>query len=400
MRLKMNNYLYAQSLSCKIRIRPCEGNKYAGEGNLILQVTIDRKTDRIPLGIRWPIHLFNEVSGELQARFKNDQLCSDYNLEIGQARTRANDICVDVRLGKTSITHEDFRSRFQNFVSKDNFADYMRTKSLSILKDGEIQTSTWKLHQSNIQRWERFAKAKEEDITFASFSKSLMMRYRTWMMDKGMEHNTITGALKITKNYLRRAEKDNFRFNKDAFEIGTTYRNGRKIGLTKEEVHLIKEELKNPAITDLERECLRKFLFMVYTGLRISDANKVNSRHINDGQLDILQYKTKHTGKKVNLKLTSYSLLLIRGRKGLIFKPVLDSLFNKTLKRICDRIGITKTVSAHVARFTFARFLYTKSGNLKAVSDLLGHTSIRTTEIYLQLDEDERGSCMSFLEEL
>jgi integrase len=139
---------------------------------------------------------------------------------------------------------------------------------------------------------------------------------------------------------------------------------------------------------------------MIYTGLRISDANLLNSRHINNGELNILQFKVRDDGKKVILPIPSYALSLIKGRKGLIFQPVGDSLFNKTIKRISDRIGITKTISAHVARFTFAIYLYNKTGDLKAVSELLGHNSIRTTEIYLQIDDKQRNSVMKHFEEL
>lgn len=396
----MNNTLFSQSLTVNVRMRRSE-KKGSTDGHLVLQIIIGRKPDRIPLKITWPLDKFDEKSEELLPRFKGDNLCSDYNLLIGQALAKANDICIDSRLSKSLITHQEFKYRFQNFTSKDLFVQYIIRKAKQRMHEGVITKSTSEIHLTSANRWARFSEAKNEDVSFSTLSKALVLRFRNWMRDEEMlEHNSIVTSLKVTKNYCRHAAKDKYYFDHEVFDIKTTFRKGRKIGLNKEEVHLFKEEYKNPACTQLEKECLRKFLFMIYTGLRISDANRVTSRHINNGQLDILAFKTQNTGKKVYLSLTPFAQEIIKGRKGVIFEPVIDQLFNKTMKRIASRIGILKTVSAHVARYTFARFLYSASGNLKAVSDLLGHASIRTTELYLQLDDEERGNCMKLLEEL
>jgi len=396
----MKNSLLNQSLTVNIRLRPSE-RKNASEGNVVLQVIIGRKPDRIPLKIRWPLAKFDEATGLLLPRHKNDQVCSDYNLMIGQAMAKANEICVDFRLSNKAISHQEFRNRFQNYTSTDPFAEYIIRKADERYQEGVIKAPTREVAITTANRWKNYAAKKKEEVSFATLSKALVLRFRNWLRDEeNREHNTIVTALKVTKNYCRLAAKDNYRFDPEALEVTTTFRRGRKVGLNQDEVQLLKDKYTSGTGTDHEQECLRKFLFMVYTGLRISDANRVNSRHINNGELNILLYKTKDTGRKTIIKLPPFALELIKGRKGLLFKPMLDQLFNKTMNAIAGKIGISKSVSAHVARFTFARFLYKKSKNLKAVSDLLGHTTIRTTELYLQLDDEERGDCTKFLEEL
>jgi integrase len=397
----MKNFTANHTLSVGVRMRACEGGSCRDHGNLCLQVIIDRKPDRIPLGIKWPMDKFNPNTGELLPRHKHDQQCSDYNLEIGQAMAKANEIAVDVRLGKRSISHEEFKFRFKNFASKESLLLYMENKALKRKTSGEIKASTYIRNVTNINRLRNFAIAKNENATFDALTKSFTQRFKNWLVDEQkLQHNTVTASLKFLKNYCRQAATDGYRFDPEVLNMKTTFRPGRKIGLNEDEIQLLKNDFISKSRTPLEHECLRKFLFMVFTGLRISDANRLNSRQINNGQMDILMFKTRDSGKKVIMGLPSFALQLIKGRKGVIFNDVTDSLFNKTIKRISADLGISKTVSAHVARFTFARFLYHKTGNLKAVSDLLGHSSIRTTEIYLQIDDEQRDSVMKHLDQL
>lgn len=56
------------------------------------------------------------------------------------------------------------------------------------------------------------------------------------------------------------------------------------------------------------------------------------------------------------------------------------------IKQLSERIGLTKTVSPHTFRHSFATHLIEGGANLRAVQEMLGHESITTTEIYTHLD--------------
>ena len=69
----------------------------------------------------------------------------------------------------------------------------------------------------------------------------------------------------------------------------------------------------------------------------------------------------------------------------------------KIVKQLCEKANITKTVSPHTFRHSFATHLVKGGANLKAVQEMLGHESIQTTEIYTHLDSEYlRDTIMSY----
>lgn len=135
------------------------------------------------------------------------------------------------------------------------------------------------------------------------------------------------------------------------------------------------------------------FIFSVYTGLRFVDAQELTMNGIektNEGKyfINIVQEKT---GAVVSLPLLQPALNIIEKYKESperkIFKRVLPSFSNQKvnayLKVIADMVGISKTLSHHVARHTCATtILLNNEVPMEVVSKWLGHSSIKTTQIY------------------
>ena len=59
--------------------------------------------------------------------------------------------------------------------------------------------------------------------------------------------------------------------------------------------------------------------------------------------------------------------------------------------------GITKRVSFHSARHTFATLLLTYGTDLYTVSKLLGHTNIKTTQIYAKVIDEKKAEAVNLL---
>ena len=75
----------------------------------------------------------------------------------------------------------------------------------------------------------------------------------------------------------------------------------------------------------------------------------------------------------------------VPGKKGHVFPIFSNQKVNQYLKEIAASCGIKKELTFHMARHTFATLTLSKGVPVETVSRMLGHTSIRTTQIYARI---------------
>ena len=85
------------------------------------------------------------------------------------------------------------------------------------------------------------------------------------------------------------------------------------------------------------------------------------------------------------------------GRAG---RQVSETTLEKIVKQSVERAKITKNISCHTLRHSFATHLLEKGVNIKLIQEFLGHTSIRTTSRYLHLTNFNPSNVRSPLEEM
>ena len=73
---------------------------------------------------------------------------------------------------------------------------------------------------------------------------------------------------------------------------------------------------------------------------------------------------------------------------------------SKTIQDWADRAGVNKKVTFHVARHTFATLAISQGVDIYTVSELLGHTDIKTTQIYAKIVSSKKKTAMDSLPEL
>lgn len=149
------------------------------------------------------------------------------------------------------------------------------------------------------------------------------------------------------------------------------------------------------------------FLFSCYTGLAYIDLAELSPNDIitgNDGGLWISTNRVKtDTGVRVPLLpqaielMQQYSTDPRAQNNRTVFPVISNQRMNGYLKEIADICGIRKTLTFHIARHTFATTVTLTNGvPIESVSKMLGHTNIRTTQIYAKvvdrkLSEDMRN---------
>jgi integrase len=144
----------------------------------------------------------------------------------------------------------------------------------------------------------------------------------------------------------------------------------------------------------------RSFLFACLTGLRISDLRQLTWKHIQGEEIRISQ---KKTGDHVSIPLSGQALALLpergssRTTERIFSFSTRDDVYNDQLQRWVSFVGITKHVTSHVARHTFATLLITQGNDLYAVQHLLGHRDIKVTQIYAKLVDQRKVDAIKSL---
>lgn len=147
------------------------------------------------------------------------------------------------------------------------------------------------------------------------------------------------------------------------------------------------------------------FVFSSFTGLSYIDVKKLEYKHIQhtfDENIWIHKKREK-TGVQSNILLLDVPKMILNKYQGmlpdnLVLPVTSNQCLNGYLKEIADLCGIEKNLTFHLARHTFATTVTLAKGvPLETVSKMLGHTSLKTTQIYARITDQKIGHDMKEL---
>ncbi len=281
------------------------------------------------------------------------------------------------------VTLELLKDTVQSSHDTGSFLDFMRKE----IEVSNIKASTRRNHQSTLKHLLAFRR----HIAFNELTLDTIETFSHFLRNKGYHTNTIAKHLKHLKRYVNTAIDKGYMDIKDyafrVYKIRTE--ESHHTFLSSDELHRL-QTLKLDEKSAKHRQALDAFLFSCYTGIRYSDFIHLTQDNIStSNQLTWLTYKTIKTGTEVRLPLN----LLFNGRAISILnrhRNDLNSFFNlknnsnlnKELRLIARLAGLSKPFSFHTARHTYATLLLYKGVNITTVQKLLGHKSIKTTQIY------------------
>ncbi len=158
-------------------------------------------------------------------------------------------------------------------------------------------------------------------------------------------------------------------------------------------------EIKQLAATHCGNETVRRaFLFSCMTGLRFVDIVALRWKHVDETAIRVLQSKTDLS---VMITLNATARILMGERKepdAPVFEMPTANGTNKNLRTWAGRAGLSKHLSYHVARHSFACNLLLNATDLHTVSNLLGHSDLTHTTKYLRTVESMKQQAVNRLE--
>lgn len=250
-----------------------------------------------------------------------------------------------------------------------------------------------------------------DDITVDKITSETIRKYRLWLNRYKNERDSELGkmtqfyhlvALRGFLTYL--SKRDIQSLAADKVELPKISRK-QVTFLSYEEIQKILEVIKNDSEADLRDKAIIELLFS--SGLRVSELINLNRDHINTsrreftvrgkGNKDRPIFITEHTAKSVEeyLKARSDNLppLFISYSRNI--KPSTSGNYRRLTTRSIQRIinkytklaGITKHVSPHTMRHSFATDLLMNGADIRSVQAMLGHSNISTTQVYTHVTD-------------
>lgn len=289
------------------------------------------------------------------------------------------------RQGKP-ITLEMLKTVLSGQQMQENTSSFMPFFKQEVMT-ASLKENTKRNHLSTLKLLQEF----KRNVSFSDLTFEFISSFEYFLQSKGYHTNTIAKHMKHLKRYI------NVAINKEYIDIQKyAFRKYKIKTVESSHNHLSQEELKQVEVLQLTgrdtkyQKTLDAFLFCCYAGMRYSDFINLSLENIVKMHKETwLIYKSIKTGTEVRLPL----YLLFRGKAIQIldkYQTNLQDLFhlknnsnvNKELIIITRLAGLSKKVSFHTARHTNATLLIYNGVSITTVQKLLGHKSVKTTQIY------------------
>ncbi|MCF2563323.1 site-specific integrase [Prevotella brevis] len=328
-----------------------------------------------------------DVNGIIQCRSTIDQEACIFADKVRDIRQHEYD-------NQSLYTETEAEQAAQNERSKCDFIKYFED-----LRDKRHQNSSKSIRVN----WDREAALMKmftegKPMIFSTIDMNLLEDYKNFLINapqggskKGtITRNTASTYFSIFKAGLHQAFIDGYL----TVDIAAKAKN---IAYSdKQREYLTIDELNTLAATPCDRPIMKRAsLFSALTGMRHSDIQKLKWKEIiKDGEhyrILFTQQKTKGV-QYMPISDQAYQLCGERGEPDrLVFEGLQDpSWINKPLERWIKAAGITKHITFHCFRHTYATLQLTNGTDIYTMSKMLGHTKVTTTQIYAKIVDEKK----------
>ncbi|TGD59131.1 site-specific integrase [Flavobacterium humi] len=383
-----------------------------GKAPICARVTVNGKRTEISVKRSLNVNEWNEMKGMAKGNRKE---ITELNLFLTQFKAKIINTYQNMLLNDEPIDGPTIRDKV---MGTDRLAP-----TLVLLMEYHNEQQLHKLAPGTMKNYhttQRYVKSflmekfKRTDIFLSQLNYKFILEFERFLFNyvpkdhqKPINNNGIMKHIERLRKMINMAVKLDW-LAKDPFaSFKKRFDKVERESLNSEELAILTD--KELSIERL-RHVRDMFLFSCYTGLSYIELAELTPNKIVTGIDRGLWISTSRakTDTRVRVPLLPVATDLMEKYRddpralnnGTVFPVISNQRMNGYLKEIADVCGIMKTLTFHIARHTFATTVTLSNGvPIESVSKMLGHTSIRTTQIYAKVVEHKLSEDMRNLEQ-
>lgn len=365
-------------------------------------VTHQQKKKYYPTGIRLTVKEFKRVMTAKRRSVEE----GDVYRKLIEFQAKANSII-------EKLSHFTFNQFEEGFMSNRKLSDSVYDafdNYINELKDGDkIGTAVaYECARNSITGFKK-------DLRIADITPKFLQKYEDWMLEQKNSLTTVSIYLRCLRAILNRSKIDTsvYPFGKTKDKYSIPIGKNTKKALTLEEVSQIFNYDANPKT---QEQMARDYWIFMYlcNGMNVKDLCLLKWKNIDNNILKYSRSKTKSTKNseeqiKISIKPEAKAIIELWARPSenpddYIFPHLeqgmtaekerqiyqqLTKTINKYMKRIATDLKIDKEITTYFARHSFATILKRSGASTEFISEMLGHSDVKTTRNYLDSFEDQ-----------
>ena len=275
----------------------------------------------------------------------------------------------------------------------NNFLEFIK-------EDKKLSDNTLQSYKRDLTQLEEYMDTNK--INFLKASEDDMKKYFTKLQEIGKKTSTVSRNIASIRSFYQFLVR-NKKAKKDPTEKIQSPKVEKKAPtiLSSSEIELLLEQPKNVDLKGIRDKAMLEFAYA--TGMRVSEIISLNIEDINLKEGLVM---CKNGGRQRNIPLGTLSLKALaeyieNSRPILIKDETIEALFVNTNGKRLTRQGfwkivkyykeqahITKDITPHVLRHSFATHLLQNGADLKSIQTMLGHSDISSTQVYMQFQDE------------
>ncbi|MDQ1138646.1 site-specific integrase [Pedobacter agri] len=384
-------------------------NYRGGHVPVYLRITVGGKRAEMTSGLECDPEKWNTKSGRQDGK-KED--VRSFNAYLDNLQSMINQVYRDLFDAGEVITAEGIKCRFVGReVRKHTLMEGIKVhnEKMEALVGKEYAIGTLKRFQVLERHLTAFMNEKYQitDINIKNINHAFIRDFDFFLRSvNGCANNTTVRYQKSLGKILRISLSLKWIDSDPMFGYKLKSKNVERSFLTEDELTKISEK---QFLTERLSQVRDVFIFCCFTGLAYSDIEKLSLANIKtgvDGKKWVFTNRTK-TGTRSAVPLLPPAIAILERysdhpycvTKDRALPVSSNQKLNEYLKEIAAVCEINKPLSSHIARHTFATTITLLNGiPMESVSKMLGHTNIRTTQIYAKVLDIKVGADMAILQ--